>query len=213
MATILRTVYLFAVALWLGSVVFFSLTGVVIFGAFQEASAPPNVNRPLWFPEPAAFDLSPPPDGFPNPVRLEQGSRAAGHAVGKLFPYYYGLQVTWGAMALVAALVLRAAGEGTGHGWRTALAALALLSVAGGWWLEQQVAALRVPRNELSDQVLINPAPSPDLLLRAKEARAAFGRWHGYSLIQNFVTLGLVIGLVALVPGLAAVRPRQEPAA
>lgn len=209
MIWMLRVVHVLAVAAWFGSVVFFTVAGVLIFQGFAEVSALPGEERPLWLPLPEVFQGASPGEGFPEPIRLEQGSRAAGVAVSKIFPFYYGLQTGCAVLALLTAWVLGRQGEGQGHGWRTGLCLLALLSVVGGWWLEQEVARLRIPRNERTDEVLTARAPvSASLLEEARAARSTFGRWHGYSLIQNLVTLILVSGIIVFIPSLSVASTR-----
>jgi hypothetical protein len=203
MNTLLRCLHTFAVALWFGSVAFFTVAGLLIFGAFAEVSREPAKDRPLWLPVPTAFAGPSPGEGFPEPLRLEQGSRAAGVAVSKVFPFYYGLQVGCGAVALLTALALARREQGRAQRWRILLAGLALASVLAGWWLEDRVAALRQPRNRLTDEVLTATSPTPQQVEAARQARATFGRWHGYSLVQNFATLALATGLTLLLPALA----------
>jgi acyl phosphate:glycerol-3-phosphate acyltransferase len=206
MLSLLRVTHVFAVALWFGSVAFFTVAGLLIFQSFRDVSALPADQRPPWLPLPEAFARES-PDGFPNPLRLEQGSRAAGVAVGGIFPVYYATQAGCGVVALLTALLLARGDEGRGDGVRLALCGLALATVLGGWRLERRVTELRVPRNELTDQALASPSPA-GLIDEAREARAEFGRWHGYSLIQNFVTLVLVAGVTFYIPSLSAVPPR-----
>jgi acyl phosphate:glycerol-3-phosphate acyltransferase len=204
MLPLLRLLHVFCVALWFGSVAFFTVAGVLIFDSFRKESELPAEKRPLWFPVPEALDRPSPGDGFPDPLRLEQGSRAAGVAVGGIFPVYYALQAGCGLVAVLTALALARHGEGAGHRWRSLLSLLALATVLGGWWLETRVAELREPRNTLTDRALASASPSPELLEEARQARADFLRWHAYSLVQNFATLLLVAGVTALVPALAA---------
>ena len=224
MQSLSKTLHVLAIALWFGAAVFFTLSGVLMFQAFEEVAVKPQASprseeeensrsaehRPLWLPVPPPFQRDPLGEGFPDPTRKEQGSRAFGVAVGKLFPFYYGLQLACGVAALVTALAMARSGEGRGHGWRIALCALALATVGLGWWLETVVADLRGPRDKLTDDVLIASHPTPELLERARAARAAFGRWHGYSLMQNFTTLALVAVLTGLAAHLPA-SPRSRP--
>src|SRR5260370_26157027 len=86
MLALLRTLHVLSLAIWLGSVVFFTIAGLLIFGAFEEVSRLPREQRPLWFPLPEVYDRDSPGEGFPEPLRLEQGNRAAGQAVGKICP-------------------------------------------------------------------------------------------------------------------------------
>jgi Domain of unknown function (DUF4149) len=224
MNALLRSLHVWAVALWLGSVVFFTIAGLLIFRAFEAESRLPADERPVWLPVPPAYARPSPGPGFPDPMRLEQGSRAAGVAVSRIFPVYYGLQVGCGVVALLTALLLPRGAEGGAYQWRMALALLALLTghpeseeqkeqgqlrialallalltALGGWWLEGEVSRLREPRNRLTDEVLTMTAPSVEMVEEARQARATFGTWHGYSLIQNFTTLFLVAGLTRLV--------------
>jgi hypothetical protein len=192
-----KTLHVLSVALWFGSVAFFTVAGLLIFQAFSDLSRKPESDRP-WFPVPEMFRRDPPAKDFPDPLRLEQGSRAAGVAVSRIFPVYYGLQVGCGIVALVTALAIARAGQGSGQRWRIVLCVLALTTVGLGWWLETVVGELRIPRNELTDKVLTISAPTQQQLEEAQAARAEFGRWHGYSLMQNFATLALVMVVTAL---------------
>lgn len=207
MNALVRSLHVLAVAVWLGSVVFFTITGLLVFRAFEDVSR--DEARPEWLPLPPIYARPSPGPGFPDPLRLEQGSRAAGVAVGRVFPVYYGLQAGCGAAALLTALLLARSAEGGAHRRRVALALSALLTVLGGWWLEGEVSRLRGPRNDLTDAVLKMSAPPAEEVEAARQARAAFGKWHGYSLVQNFATLGLVAGLTLLVP--PTCRGRADP--
>jgi hypothetical protein len=210
MHSLLRVLHVLAVSLWFGSVAFFTVAGLLIFQAFSDVSALPADERPLWLPLPQALTQASPGEGFPEPLRLEQGSRAAGVAVGRIFPFYYALQAACGVIAVLTASALARSGEGSGHGWRGLLSKLALLTVLAGWWLERRVTELRVPRNDLTDRVLLAQSPSPGLLEEARAARAEFGRWHGYSLLQNFLTLACVAGLTICAASLSASPSRQR---
>jgi acyl-phosphate glycerol 3-phosphate acyltransferase len=204
-----KVVHVLALGLWFGTVVFFTITGAVLFPAFQKEAARPDAERPLWFPLPAEYDRAPPSARFPDPLRLEQGSRAAGTAVGPLFPWFYGVQTVCGLLALVTALAWASTRRGRAHAFRAAALALALLGVGVGWWLEHKVDDLRGPRNNFTDEVLRSPAPSAEMIQKAVDARAEFGRWHGYSLVVNFI----VLALVAVGMALAAQLPTTAPPA
>jgi acyl-phosphate glycerol 3-phosphate acyltransferase len=214
-----KVVHVLALGLWFGTVVFFTITGAVLFPAFQKEAAKPAAERPLWFPLPAEYDRAPPSAKFPDPLRLEQGSRAAGAAVAPLFPWFYGVQAVCGLLALVTALAWASTRRGRAHTFRAAALALALLGVGVGWWLEHKVDDLRGPRNDLTDEVLLSPAPSADMIQKAEQARAEFGTWHGYSLVVNFLVLILVavgMALTAQLPTLpqpAAVTVNGQAAA
>jgi hypothetical protein len=189
-----RLFYTYATALWFGAAVFMTLAGVLVFRAFDEATAG---ERPIWLAEAPKVA----PDGFPEP-RREQASRAAGVAVSALFPAYYGLQTGCALVALLAALALR-------RRLRIALATAGLLSVLVGWGLERKVESLRAARNGTTDAVLMTTAPTEALVAEARAARAAFGMWHGFSLIQNFVSLLLAAGLVGLTPADRGLIPNR----
>jgi acyl-phosphate glycerol 3-phosphate acyltransferase len=200
-----KTLHVLALGLWFGTVVFFTVAGVVIFQAFEQVSALPRDARPPWLPLPAAFDREPFSDRFPDPLRKEQGSRAAGTAVGPLFPWYFGIQAVCALVTVITARAWWSARPGEKvHRVRTLVLLLALLGVVVGWALEEEVSRLRGPRNDTTDAVLLSPAPGAELIARADAARAAFGRWHACSLLANFATLLLVtvaMALAAQLPG------------
>jgi acyl-phosphate glycerol 3-phosphate acyltransferase len=205
-----KTLHVLAVGLWFGTVVFFTITGLVLFGAFERLST--EKDRPLWFPLPSAFAKEPPSDKFPNPLSKEQGSRAAGYAVSPLFPWYYGVQTVCALVATATALgwSMQRRGEKV-HRLRSAVLVLALLGVAMGWWLEHVVSDLRGPRNDLTDAVLTSPSPTADEIQKAVDARSAFGDWHGYSLLANMATLLLVAVAMALAAQLPEGTPKDGP--
>src|SRR5947209_6328976 len=124
MLCFLKTLHVLSVALWFGSVAFFTVAGLLIFEAFTALSSVPAADRPVWFPLPEAFAKSAPGEGIPDPQK-EQGSRAAGMAVSRIFPVYYGMQLGCAVVALLTALVVGRSGEGRGHGWRISLCVLA----------------------------------------------------------------------------------------
>src|SRR5262249_56913737 len=93
-----RTVHVLAVGLWFGTAVFFSFVAApALFHPFEALAAEPQQERPLWFPLPAQFDQDP-------ATRREQGTRAAGAAVGPLFDWYFLLQGVCGLLAAGTAL-------------------------------------------------------------------------------------------------------------
>jgi hypothetical protein len=104
---------------------------------------------------------------------------------------------------LTAARMMSGIGANRINSWRIALCTLALATVGLGWWLEGVVHELRGPREKLTDEVLLAPDPTEEQIARAKAARAEFGHWHTWSLLQNFATLALVL----VVTGLAAHLP------
>ncbi len=203
-----KILHVLALGLWFGSVAFFTLAGALIFDAFSKEAAKEELlspetaseaARPLWFSVPDYLKNAPPSDKFPNPLRQEQGSRAAGLAVAPLFPWYYGIQTACALVGAITAVGWCLSGSrGWVHRLRAVLLVLALATLAVGWWLEIEVTAKRGPRNDLTDQVLVEPKPTTQQIQAAEQARAEFGKWHGFSLIQNFATLLLVTGAMAL---------------
>jgi hypothetical protein len=171
--------------------------------------------QPSWLAVPPEFTKSPPSDKFPNPLTKEIGSRIGGEAVGPIFPWYYGIQAVCGVLALATALGWYWLPGQTGalRKLRVVVLLLALVTVAIGGWMEGVVHELREKRSDATDAALIDPEPAK--VQAAEEARAAFGRWHFYSLMVNFATLGLVtVGmvLVARLP-VATVASASAPAA
>jgi acyl phosphate:glycerol-3-phosphate acyltransferase len=196
-----KTLHLYAVGLWFGTLVFFTLAGVLLFETFERKT---TRERPAWLPAPAEYLKPAPSDKFPNPLTKEQGSRLAGAAVGPLFPWYFGIQTVCALVALVTALAWM--GRGRVHRLRAGVLGAALVAVGVGWWLEQVVEGLRKPRYALTDAVLQSPHPSDADVTAAEEARAKFLAWHNCSLIDNFV----ILLLVALALGLAARLPEAR---
>ncbi len=209
MLAFLRTLHVLSLAVWLGSVVFFTLAGLLIFRAFEEESL--KTDRELWFPIPAQLQKDPPGKGFPDPLRLEQGSRAAGVAVGGVFPVYFALQAGCAVVAVLTALALARGRGGMLNTARVVICVLGLATVLGGWWLERRVHDLREPRNFLTDAVLREANPSAEQVEQARQARVAFGTWHGISLLDNFATLGLALLATLLAAHLPSAEPPRPP--
>jgi hypothetical protein len=213
MIALLRTLHVIALAVWLGSVVFFTIAGVLIFAAFEEVSRLPQGDqpRPDWFPLPEMFNKDSPDQGFPNPLRLEQGSRAGGAVVSKIFPVYFLLQTICAAIAMFTALLLLKNQGGRLDTVRLIVCALGLAAVLVGWWLERYVSELREPRNDRTDIVLKATHPAHEQIMEARQARAAFGKWHGVSLLVNFATLVLALLATVLAAHLAATSRNPVP--
>jgi acyl phosphate:glycerol-3-phosphate acyltransferase len=191
-----KVLHVLAVGLWFGSAVFFSfVAALVLFHTFESLGNVPADQRPTWVPVAEPFDK-------------EKGTRLAGAAVGPLFPWYFLIQGVCGLLALATALPWsRAKPSARVHRVRTAVLLLAMLTVVAGWPLVQHVSDLRAARYAADPAV-------------AEAARAAFGRWHAYSLLLNMVTIGLATVAMALTawlpaaPGAAATpKPREEESA
>jgi hypothetical protein len=210
-----KTLHVLALGLWFGTAIFFTIMALVLFQTFENISREPAEGRPAWFPLPDVYAQAPPGEKFPNPLRLEQGSRAAGAAVGPLFGWYYSIQWACGAVAAFTAVAWAYSYRGQrSHKLRAAVLVAALASVGVGWWLERVVSEKRIPRNELTDACLMQPERNAADVQRAEAARADFGRWHGYSLVVNFLTLGLVTVAMALAANLPThVTAQYDPSA
>src|SRR5262249_9660522 len=132
------------------------------------------------------------PDWLPSTLGKDQASQLAGLAVGPIFPWYFLLQGVCGVLALATALPWTKIGPGQKlHRVRFMVLAAALLSVIIHWPLAQKVTELRAARYVIEATV-------------AEAAKATFAQWHLYSLLLNFVTLGLVsltVAFIASLPG------------
>jgi glycerol-3-phosphate acyltransferase PlsY len=192
-----RVIHALSVSLWFGSVAFFTVAGLLLFQAFEDEARKTAADRPAWLPAVSLYDQGSPGKGFPEPLRLEQGSRAAGVAVSGIFPFYFALQTGCAVVALLTALAI-------GGRIRIAACVVGLAVVLAGWGLERVVHEVREPRNVKTDLALAEP--SEDRLLEARMARSRFGMWHGISLLANFAALGVS----ATLAGLLAVPPRRD---
>ena len=205
-----KTIHVLALGLWFGTACFFTVAALSLFQTFETESLKDKEARPLWFPLPDAYAKESPSDRFPDPLRKEQGSRAAGAAVGPIFIWYYGIQAGCAGITAITALGWWLSRKGKVHCVRAVLLMLALAGVGVGWGLERVVADLRVPRDKLTDAVLLGATTDAQ---PAEEARAAFVRWHGYSLLDNFAVLALVTAAMALAAQLPTDPPRSLNAA
>ncbi len=213
MNLVTRTLHVLALGLWFGSSVFFSfVVGPTLFDTYWTVAQ--SEQRPGWFPIGEGYSRNPEewkarePAGKPlfadaSQVRREQGTRAAGAAVGPLFPWYYLIEGICGLVALITALAWsRGASGGRVHAWRAWLLVLALATVLAGWPLERYVASLGEQRNLLVDMVLTTPQPATSQLEAAREGYNTFVAWHLVSLFLNFGTVLLVTGAMALAANL-----------
>jgi acyl-phosphate glycerol 3-phosphate acyltransferase len=186
-----RSLHVLAVGLWFGTAIFFSfVVGLSLFGSFEQLGE--EQLRPAWFPLPAGYLRKDAAIDGPK----EQGVRAAGFAVGPMFPWYFAVQGACGLIALATALPW--ARRGGIHRWRMTLLLTALTLVIVGWPIEMYVSALRNPRNENTDAYLQSPEPTETQRREMQAARSAFGMWHGVSLLLNFAVIMCVTGATAL---------------
>jgi hypothetical protein len=218
-----KTLHVLAVGLWFGMAVIFSLpVALSLFATFERLTE--DEQRPAWLPLPDLYDKDPrawssPPSGIAKPpfetvsdVRKEQGSRAAGAAVGPMFDWYFLLQGACAVVALATALPWSRAEPGVrAHRLRVIVLMLAFLTVLVGWPLERKVSELRGPRNEATDALLQAAPDIPESVYReAVEARQAFGMWHGFSTTLNLGTIALVTVAMALAARLPNGRMKAE---
>lgn len=226
MNALARILHVFAVGLWFGMGVFFSfVVGPSLFGSFEEISAKDEDARPYWFPTTDEFEQHIEGAKLPEPLRKEQGSRAAGFAIGPLFDWYFAIQLGCAAVALLCAVAWLQPGARLAR-VRVVILVLALIVTAGGYALERKVNELGRDRQELTELLLRGALPDPEATDAAKQqpvlspeqlslakantakARATFGMWHGISMLVNLITLLLVAGALALTAYLPPPEPR-----
>jgi acyl-phosphate glycerol 3-phosphate acyltransferase len=203
-----KTLHVLALGLWFGTLVFFAVVALSLFGTFDKEASKTAAERPSWFPLGKPFD-APEMDNskFPTPLRKEQGTRAAGYVIGPLFSWYFGIQDVCGLLAAATALAWTGAHKERVHRIRAYLLLAALISVVAGGWLERRVVEKTAPRNELTEVAFVEQ--TSDAIARAEAARAEFGMLHGYSSVLNLVTLLLVTGAMGLAAQLP-VAPRTD---
>ena len=115
--------------------------------------------------------------------------------MGPVFPRYFAMQAVCGVIALVTALSWFA--RGGVHRWRVYVIAAAVLTVAVGWPISEEVSRLRLLRFSSDTGV-------------ASAAKVAFGEWHVVSLLLSFVTVclaGVALALASKLPNPSAASP------
>jgi acyl-phosphate glycerol 3-phosphate acyltransferase len=173
-----KTLHVLAVGLWFGSTVFFLIATLVVFQTFESLGT--SADRPSWIPVPRDFDK-------------ETGTRLAGVAVAPLFDWYFPLQIICGLLAALTGLTFsQAEPDRRVHRLRNGVLLLAMAAVVIGWPIADYVGELRLERYSLDETL-------------AQAAKAAFGAWHGISLLLNMIT----IVLVTLTMALAAQLPQS----
>jgi acyl-phosphate glycerol 3-phosphate acyltransferase len=197
-----KSLHVLAVGLWFGAAVFFSfVVAPSIFRSYEQLGE--HGPSKGWFQRAPWFEKN---DEFLNGPR-EQGTRAAGWALGPIFLWYFVLQGACGFVA--AATALPWARRGGVHRWRLALLLTALTFVIAGWPIELYVEELRTPRDQKTEAYLQAPEPDAMLQKEMQAARARFGMWHGISILLNYAVIVCVFGATAL----AAFLPAQAGAA
>jgi glycerol-3-phosphate acyltransferase PlsY len=188
-----KILHVLALGLWFGTVIFFSfVVGLNLFATFEKVAAQPTEKREVWFPMWNAYDGPSPDPALPDPLRREQGARAAGVAIAPLFHWFFGIQAVCAMLVTATALSWRWVGAGRIHTLRAGVLLAALVTVALGWRLMYVVEDLREPRNSSFDAMVLHSPPRADDVRAAVEARQTFARWHLYSLGVNMLTVLLV---------------------
>jgi hypothetical protein len=223
MVQLTKSIHVLALGLWFGTAVFFSfVVAFSLFGTFDTIAQ--QEPRPVWFPLAPLFNQDPTTwtnstGGSQKPifetaadVRKEQGTRAAGWAIGPMFDWYFLFQGVCGVLALATALPWsRVEPHVRAHKLRVIVLLVAFATVVGGWPLERAVSALRGPRDETTDALLrAAPAIPESVYQKAVDARQTFGAWHGFSTLLNLSTVALVTVGMALAARLPAATGRKS---
>lgn len=189
-----KSLHVLALGLWFGASVFFTfVVATSLFGSFESLTQKDEAET--WMPRPALYDKVTPALNAPK----EQGTRAAGFAIGPMFLWYFALQGACGFIALATALSWLK--QGGIHRWRVHLLLVAITLVLIGWPLERKVHELRVPRNQTTEAFLqnVNDAGKQAEMV---EARSEFIRWHLVSVMLNLATILCVTAAMAMAGNL-----------
>lgn len=204
MTHLAKSLHVLSLGLWFGMCIFFTFVVTLsLFATFEAVATHPAAERPAWFPLAPEFRHIDTEVNGPK----EQGSRAAGYAVGPMFHWYYLLQGVCGLVAVFTALSWSRTYPQKVHRLRAWLLLAGLVLVLIGWPLERRVSELRVPRNQAMDAYL--QAADPGTLAAMKDAKGEFFRWHTYSLLANF---GVVIAVTLGMALAARLPPEAQPA-
>ena len=214
MRQLTKSLHVLALGLWFGSAVFFTfVVAQGLFGSFEAVAQQPM--RETWFPQGDLYrDAT---DAINAPK--EQGTRAAGHAIGPMFVWYFALQGACGFIALATAFPwVNQPGGSRVHQWRLYVLLAAVLFVLIGWPLERHVSALRVPRNESTEAFLravanpnANAATIAERKTEMEQARGEFVKWHLVSILLNVATILCVTVAMAMAGNLESAQPQPEP--
>lgn len=204
MLQLTKSLHVLALGLWFGASVFFTfVVAFSLFGTFETLGK--KTDRPTWFPQPTEYRGT---TDAVNPSK-EQGTRAAGYAIGPMFLWYFVLQGFCGFVALLTALPWqKRAPDSLAHRIRVYFLLAAIAGVLIGWPLERKVSDLRDPRNDTTEEFL-KKRTDAGKLEEMTTARAEFGQWHLYSVIVNLVTILCVTGAMALAGNLD-LPPKKE---
>ena len=179
--TVVRGLHVLALGMWFGGAAFFNFgTATAIFASFERVVNDGPSDR-------TANEQIIPADASPE-RKKDLANALAGSAVGPVFPRYFAMQAVCGMIALVTALSWWR--QGGVHRWRVYVIAAAVLTVAVGWPISEEVSRLRLLRFSTDE-------------FAAGWARAWFGKWHVVSLLLSFVTVclaGVALVLAAKLP-------------
>ena len=198
-----KSLHLLALGLWFGMSVFFTFVAAPsLFSTLEKLGE--SKKRESWFPRPMIYnDIK---DLAVNAPK-EQGTRAAGYAVGPIFLWYFAIQGACGFIALATAMSWMKAGDGSRlHRWRVNVIIAAVTLVLIGWPLQRHVSELRLPRNANMERYLASPADE-ERETEMRAARAEFGMWHGFSLLANFGAIACVAVAMAMAGNVPANKP------
>ena len=81
-----KTIHVLSLGLWFGTLCFFTVTGLLLFQAFDDVSLKDKDARPLWFPLPEMFAKDPPSDKFPDPCAGNRDRALPGPPSGRSSP-------------------------------------------------------------------------------------------------------------------------------
>jgi acyl-phosphate glycerol 3-phosphate acyltransferase len=192
--TVVRGLHVLALGLWFGGAAFFNFgTTPAIFASFKDVVNAGPSDRTAGE---TILDKSKSKDADELKKREDAlASALAGSAVGPVFPRYFAMQAVCGVVVLVTALSWWK--TGCVHRWRVYIVALAVLTVAVGWPISEEVSRLRLLRFSADTSA-------------ASAAKTAFVEWHVVSLFLSFVTVclaGVSLALAAKLPNQPVFSP------
>ena len=198
-----KTIHVLALGLWFGAAVFFTVVGALLFITFDKVSQ--EDPRPIWLPMPTETDKSPLTEEFGQRAGFAHRRPRRPAALRVVLRHPERLRLV---TVLTAVGWCFSRGARRVHRLRAAVLLAAALGVGVGWGLERVVTDLRGPRDELTDALFRSEQATDESVARMEDARSTFVRWHGYSLLDNFVVLALVAVAMALAAQLPADGPR-----
>jgi acyl phosphate:glycerol-3-phosphate acyltransferase len=201
-----KSLHVLALGMWFGMSVFFTfVVGFALFGAF-EALGERDGETETWFQRPVMYEKK--NDVLDGPK--EQGTRAAGFAVGPIFTWYFAIQGLCGFIALATALPwLKYADESRVHRWRINILLAAVTLVVVGWPIERKVHDLREPRNQSTEAYLREPT-SKTKEKEMSDARSEFTHWHLASIAVNLAAIVCVTAAMAMAGNLSAKDAKEQ---